>query len=85
MEESRAISRVTINDPVFDEIQNQRYQKHRKSLERLRSEEKKSNSLYTTYNSRTRALDIARKAKIQSFTKVFPPDSEYQNCMKRIQ
>jgi len=85
MEESRAASRVTIHDPVFDEIQNQRYRKHQKSLERLRSLENKSNSLYTVNNSRTHALDLARKLKIQSFAKVFPPDIEYQNCMKRVQ
>lgn len=46
MEESRYKSRVTIQDEVFEKIQEQRYNKHIKSLERLRTLQGKSNSEY---------------------------------------
>ena len=46
MEESRYKSRVTIHDGVFDKIQQQRYNKHLKSLDHLRTLEGKSNSEY---------------------------------------
>ena len=63
MEESRAKSRVNIQDSTYDHIQSLRYRKHAESIEKLRSFDKKSNSHYVVAPSRTGSLDKAKRAQ----------------------
>jgi hypothetical protein len=63
MEESRCKSRVVIQDPIFDQIQEQRHKRHAEAIERLRSFDKKSNSHYLITPNRTGSLDRAKRAK----------------------
>ena len=85
MEESRCLSRVTIHDPVYDSIQNSRYKRHAETLKRLRSEEKKSNSHYHIRPYPSETLEKARKVKQEAQARLFPSDTEYKQCLKKIE
>ena len=47
--------------------------------------DRKANSLYLVPPYRAESLDKAKRAKIDIYKKVFPPDVEFKNCTRRIQ
>lgn len=75
MEESRCTSRVVVNDGVYDHIQQQRFKKHKETVNKLRAFDRKSNSHYMIRPHQAEQLDKAKRAQAQVLNKVFPPEA----------